>query len=662
MRLMDNCCDQCTHSAATPCPDYLRCRTTGPLCHESDACKEHIADAITRVTYGDGDLRITVGMSTCGLAAGAQAVYDAVHALIQARGLPAKLVPVGCMGCCYAEVLLEIQRQGSPAAIYDHVDAQRVPHIVDAYLRGDVSGAFALRSKTGQLTGEAEVPLLSELEFFQGQVRDAIENCGVIDPTSIEEYLIHGGYQALTHVFQDLTPDEVIAEVAAAKLRGRGGAGFPTGLKWQLCRQAPADHKYVICNADEGDPGAFMNRLTAEGDPHKVLEGLIIAAYAIGASKGYIFVRAEKPLMAQRFQAAVAAARRYGLLGDAVLASAFHLDVDVVLSAGAFVCGEETGMMAAIEGKRAMPRPRPPFPATQGLWNRPTTINNVETLAHVPRILAHGAAAFTRVGTPRSAGTKVYCLTGKIARTGAVEVPLGTTLRRVLFELGGGILAGKAFKAVQTGGPSGGCLPAPFLDLPLDYETLQAAGSIMGSGGIVVLDETTCIVDLARYFLTFTTAESCGKCTPCRDGLEQMLALLTRITEGQGRAGDLEQLQRLSETICDASLCALGRTAPNPVLTTLTHFRAEYEAHIHEKRCPAHVCAALVQGYHVVAARCVACGRCLTACPVAAIAFRERRALPDDTGVRTAVIDAETCIKCGNCARICPVAAIEREW
>lgn len=662
MLFMDICCDQCTHSLHKPCPDYILCKTRGPLCHTSEDCREKIRGAINKVIYGEGDLRINIGMSTCGLAAGAQDIYDALKVEIEKRGLTTKLVSVGCMGSCYAEVLIEIQKKGYPSAIYSNVNPERLAKILDSYLSGDVLDAFALRSKLGKMKGETSIPLLTEKDFFKDQVRDAIENCGIIDPASIEEYIIHGGYQTLTHVLKNMTPEEVIREVSAAKLRGRGGAGFPTGLKWKLCRQVESDKKYVICNADEGDPGAFMNRLTAEGDPHKVLEGLIIAAYAVNAKKGYIFVRAEKPLMARSFQVAIDAAKHYGLLGDHILGSGFNIDVEVTLSAGAFVCGEETGLMAAIEGGRAIPRSRPPFPVTKGLWNQPTVINNVETLAHIPKILTAGSKEFAKVGTERSKGTKVFCLTGKIVRTGAVEVPLGTTLNRLVFDIGGGIVAEKAFKAVQTGGPSGGCLPIHFLDLPLDYETLQDAGSIMGSGGVVVIDESVCVVDLARYFLSFTTAESCGKCTPCREGLEKMLDILTRITEGKGEEKDLELLQLLIEVISDSSLCALGRTAPNPVLTTLKYFRDEYDAHIKEKRCPAHVCSTFIKGYHVVSTLCIACGKCFTACSVGAIDFEEFYVSQEDVVLKKTVIDPKKCIKCGNCSRVCPSSAIEEEW
>ncbi|HUV34961.1 MAG TPA: NADH-quinone oxidoreductase subunit NuoF [Candidatus Desulfaltia sp.] len=662
MNLMDKCCEKCTHTADEPCPDFIACRTRGPLCHSDDECRARKLAAVEETLYGKGGLRVTVGTSTCGLASGAQTVYDALKKELSKNHPTAKLVRTGCMGSCYAEVMVEIEKRGSPSAIYSGVTPDKVEELLDTYLGGSVAGAFALRTKTETMMGEEQVLLLNELPFFKHQERNVIRNCGVIDPKSIEEYIVSGGYAALSKVMKEMTPEKVIEEVSKSRLRGRGGAGFPAGLKWKLCRQVQGDVKYMICNADEGDPGAFMNRLTAEGDPHKVIEGLIIAAYAIGASEGYIFVRAEKPLMAEHLTLAITEAKRYGLLGENILGSGFSLEVKPMLSAGAFVCGEETAMMAAIEGKRAMPRPRPPFPATKGLWDKPTTINNVETLAHIPAIIVKGAEEYTKVGTEKSKGTKVYCLAGKVARTGAAEVPIGMSLRQLIFDIGGGVPDGKRFKAVQIGGPSGGCLPESRLDLPLDYESLQSAGAIMGSGGIIVLDEDTCIVDLARYFLNFTTTESCGKCTPCRVGLQAMLEVVERITEGEGNLEDIETLQRLSKVIADSSLCALGRTAPNPVTSTLMYFRDEYDAHITGGTCPSHLCKHFMKRYTVDAELCKGCELCAKECLSGAISFTANKDAKTGKTMKKASINAETCIKCGRCESKCPFGAIKEEW
>jgi NADH:ubiquinone oxidoreductase subunit F (NADH-binding)/(2Fe-2S) ferredoxin/ferredoxin len=662
MSLMDRCCDKCTHSTEKPCPDFIACRTQGPLCHNDDECRARRRKAIEETLYGEDGLRVTVGTSTCGLASGAQPVYDALKRELSKKYPSAKLVRTGCMGSCYAEVMVEMEKRGGTSAIYSGVTPDKVEGLLDAYLGGSVAGAYALRAKTGTMKGEEDVPLLGELPFFKHQERDVIRNCGIIDPKSIEEYIVSGGYAALSKVMREMTPEAVIEEVSKSGLRGRGGAGFPTGLKWKLCRQVPGDVKYMICNADEGDPGAFMNRLTAEGDPHKVIEGLIIAAYAIGASEGYIFVRAEKPLMAEHLTLAINEAKRYGILGENILGSGFSLELKPMLSAGAFVCGEETAMMAAIEGKRAMPRPRPPFPATKGLWDKPTTINNVETLAHIPTIIVNGAEEYVKVGTEKSKGTKVYCLAGKVTRTGAAEVPVGMSLRQLIFDIGGGVPDGKKFKAVQIGGPSGGCLPESRLSLPIDYESLQEAGAIMGSGGIIVLDEDTCIVDLARYFLNFTTAESCGKCSPCRVGLQAMLEIVERITEGKGTTEDIETLQKLSTVIADSSLCALGRTAPNPVTSTLKYFREEYDAHITGETCPSHLCRHFMKGYTVDVELCKGCELCSKECPSGSISFTTDKDAKTGKTVKKAKISSETCIKCGRCVNKCPFGAIKEVW
>ncbi|MEM2755770.1 MAG: NADH-quinone oxidoreductase subunit NuoF [Candidatus Bathyarchaeia archaeon] len=648
LSLMDACCSQCNHKIERPCKDYITCRVNGPLCHKDVECKERRLRRISEIRNGKGGVKITVGMGSCGLAVGAGEVYHAIKKEVKQRGLEVSIVPVGCMGLCYAEPLVEIRKDGLPHAIYSKVTPENVGKILDEYLNnGDVSNAFALRSRTGNARGENKVPLLEEIDFYKYQVKWVTRNCGIINPESIEEYIAHGGYLGLNRTLK-LSPGEVIEEVKRSGLRGRGGAGFPTWLKWDICRKAQGEPKYVICNADEGDPGAFMNRMLAEADPHRVLEGLIIAAYAIGATYGYIFVRAEKALMAERLEKAVDEARRYGFLGKNIFNSGFNFNVEVVRSAGAFVCGEETAMLAAIEGRRAMPRQRPPYPATHGLFGKPTTINNVETLAHVATIMAEGWEKFARYGTERSKGTKVFCITGCAKRTGAAEVPIGTTIRELIFKIAGGIREGRKFKAVQIGGPSGGCLPESALDLPIDYESLTSAGAIMGSGGLVVIDDSNCIVDVARFFTTFTMAEACGKCLPCRAGSKILYDTLSRIIDGGGLEEDLEVLENVSKFMKDASLCALGQTAPNPVLTTLKYFREEYEAHINEKRCPAKVCKKLLN-YTIDKDVCIGCGLCAKNCPVEAI-------FKDIDGKY--YIDAERCIRCGQCSMACPRGAV----
>ena len=480
------------------------------------------------------------------------------------------------------------------------------------------------------------------------EVRVVLRNCGSINPENIEEYIAEDGYAALAKVLTEYTPEKIIEIIKASGLRGRGGAGFPTWLKWNLTRQAAGSPKYLICNADEGDPGAFMNRSVLESDPHSVVEGMIIAAYAIGASQGYVYCRAEYPIAVKTLNIAIQQARTYGLLGEHIFGTDFSFDLEVRMGAGAFVCGEETALIRSIEGNRGEPYPKPPFPASQGVFGKPTNINNVETYANVPQIIVKGADWFSAMGTEKSKGTKTFALAGDVKKTGLIEVPFGITLREIVFDVGGGIKEDKGFKAIQTGGPMGGCLPAEFLDLPVDYESLTSAGSMMGSGGMVVMDEETCMVDIARFFMEFTQAESCGKCVPCRVGTKRILEILTRITEGKGKEGDIETLEMLCSQIVEDSLCGLGKGAPNPVISTLKHFRDEYEAHIYEKKCPAKTCKALIH-YSIDAEKCIGCTMCARNCPVNAIS---------GTPKQTHVIDPDACIRCGICNQVCNYDAV----
>ncbi len=536
--------------------------------------------------------RLLVGAATCGRSAGALAVLDAFHSELARREVDAVVMQVGCLGLCYAEPIVEIGKQGHPGICYSEVTPEIASQLVADYIVGDDPHPDLALGTMGDGTIDG-IPRLFDLPIFRPQVRIALRNCGHIDPENIKHYIANSGYSALVKAL-GMASEDVIEEIKKSGLRGRGGAGFPTGLKWEFCRRSPGREKYLICNADEGDPGAFMDRSVLEGDPHSVLEGMLIAAYAIGASQGYIYCRAEYPLALERLNIALGQMREHGLLGQNILGSGFNFDIKIREGAGAFVCGEETALMASIESRRGMPRPRPPFPAQSGLEGKPTNINNVKSLASVPVIIDRGADWFASIGTEKSKGTAVFALTGKIANSGLVEVPMGTPLRDVIYDVGGGILRGKNFKAVQTGGPSGGCIPARFLDLPVDYESLAGVGSIMGSGGMVVMDENTCMVEVARYFLSFTQDESCGKCTPCRLGTRQMLEILTRITQGQGRDEDIDVLLTLAAVVKECSLCGLGQTTPNPVLSTINYFRDEYEAHIKDKKCPAAVCDALM--------------------------------------------------------------------
>lgn len=492
--------------------------------------------------------------------------------------------------------------------------------------------------------------IFGDSEFFGRQMRIALRNCGIIDPEKLDDYLAMRGYEALARVLTEMTPQQVIEEVKKSGLRGRGGAGFPTGLKWEYTARQPESEKYVICNADEGDPGAFMDRSAIEGDPHTILEGMIIGGYAVGSHQGIIYIRAEYPLAVKRLQKAIEDARREGLLGERILGSDFSFDIRICLGAGAFVCGEETAMIHSIEGYRGMPRPRPPYPSVSGLFGKPTLINNVETWANIPVVIIEGAKWFSSIGTATSKGTKVFALAGKVHNTGLIEVPMGTTLRDIIFGIGGGIPNGKKFKAVQTGGPSGGCLPEQYLDTQIDYESLTKAGSIMGSGGMIVIDEDSCMVKMAKFFIEFTQDESCGKCTPCREGTKRMLEILTRITKGDGRPGDIEKLERLGMMIQKASLCGLGQSAPNPILSTIRNFRDEYEEHIHQKKCRAHECTALLS--FIIQDNCVGCGACKRVCPVNAISGNRKE---------KHVISQQLCIKCGQCYLACKFNAIAKE-
>jgi NADH-quinone oxidoreductase subunit F len=586
--------------------------------------------------------RLLVGTGTCGRAAGATAVLEAIQEELSRRKIDATVTQVGCIGLCYAEPLVDVVKPNRPRICYGGVTPEIVPQLIEDYIVNDnPRGDLALGTVgEGSVDG---IPKLSELPMLKPQVRIALRNCGHIDPEDMSQYIASGGYSGLAKALQ-MNPEEVIAEVKRSGLRGRGGAGFPTGQKWELCRQAAGKEKYVICNADEGDPGAFMNRLLLEGDPHSVLEGMVIGAYAIGATQGYIYCRAEKPLAIVRLRIALKQAAEYGLVGDNILGSGFSFPVEVREGAGAFVCGEETALMQSIEGMRGMPRSRPPFPATAGLWGKPTNINNVETWGDVSAIFQKDADWYAGYGTKTSKGTKTFALAGKVVRTGLIEVPLGITLRQIVYDIGGGIIEGNDCKGVQTGGPSGGCLPTSLLDLAVDYESLAQAGSIMGSGGMIVADSETCMVDLARYFLTFVQAESCGKCVPCREGTMQMLEILTEITEGKGKPEDIELLLELGKSIKSGSLCALGGTAPNPVLTTIKYFREEYERHINDRQCPSRVCRNLIS-FHILPEKCQGCLICLRSCPTSAITGDKRM---------IHVIDQGKCIKCSACLDACP--------
>jgi len=575
------------------------------------------------------------------LSKGAHNIVDALNDELVATGLieEVQVLETSRIGACSQGPEMMVYPEG---VHYVGMTVDDIPFIVEEhFLKGRVAKKFTLPIKT-VVDEELTAPTAKE-------IRVVLRNCGVVDPENIEDYIAHDGYMALGNVMTSMSPDDVINEIKKSGLRGRGGAGFPTYLKWTLTKQPQSDQKFVVCNADEGDPGAFMNRRVLESDPHSVIEGMTIAAYAIGASRGYIYCRAEYPIAVRTLNIAIQQAKSLGLLGANIMGTDFSFDLEVRMGAGAFVCGEETALMNSVEGKRGEPRPRPPFPSVRGLWEKPTNINNVETYANVPQILLKGAEWFSGMGTEKSKGTKTFAMAGDINHTGLIEVPMGITLREIIYEIGNGIRDNKEFKAIQTGGPMGGCLPKEYLDLPVDYESLVQAGSMMGSGGMIVMDDETCMVDIARFFMEFTQDESCGKCTPCRVGTRRILDILNRICEGHGKPGDIDQLEMLCKEIKQDSLCGLGQGAPNPVESTLKHFRDEYEAHIFEKRCPSKVCKALIR-YQIIETACTGCTVCARNCPVNAITGERRQ---------PHVIDPDTCIRCGICAQVCNFNAIE---
>ncbi len=608
--------------------------------------------------------KVMVGMATSGIASGAQEVYNALAEEIKKRKLDVILSKTGAMGMDCIEPLVDVMQPNKPRLAYSKVTAKKVPEIIDQLVKGAINGNkpayrmdeeefICLNEKKPYLKGAVPkdlegIPKIGDVSFYKKQMKLATRNCGMIDFESIDEYIAKGGYFSLFKALTKMKPDEIIDEIIASGLRGRGGGGFPAGIKWQTCRRAHGDIKYVICNGDEGDPGAYMDRSVMEGDPHSVIEGMIIGAYAIGSNQGFIYVRNEYPLAVRNLQRALDQAREYGLLGKNILNTGFDFDLKIGKGAGAFVCGESTALMTSLEGKAGEPRAKYIHTVEHGLWDRPSNLNNVETWANVPAIISRGAKWFSSIGCKNNSGTKVFCLVGKINNIGMVEVPMGIPLKEIIYEIGGGIPGGKKYKAVQTGGPSGGCLPDKLIDISVDFDSLWNAGSMMGSGGMIVMDETTCMVDIARYFIDFLEFESCGKCVPCREGVYRMNDILRDICDGKGKEGDVELLESMSQGIVDGALCALGSTAANPVLSTLKYFRDEYVAHVRDKKCPAGVCKALIK-FSIVDDKCTGCGVCLKKCPSECISGEKKK---------THVIDQTKCIKCGVCKESCKFDAI----
>jgi len=649
---------KCWHSPDKPCEQFIACCTEGPLCFHEQKLTEQIQEYNKRLLYQTHEIPVIfIGMGTCGLASGADKVKTAIEEELKHQKIKAEIVPTGCIGYCAREVIVDVKIPGRERISYFEVTQKDVPELIKKSIVEKSVYKKKLLGTHGE--GSESIPRLNDDPFFKHQTKVVLENCGIINPISIDQYIAKGGFKGLDKALRLMNPQEVVDEIKESGLRGRGGGGFPTGIKWDLALKQDSETKYLVCNADEGDPGAFMDRSVLESDPYKLIEGMLIGAYAIGATHGYVYCRAEYPLAIERLQITIEECKKYGLIGENILNSGFNFELKIKKGAGAFVCGEETALLASIEGKRGMPKPRPPYPSVSGLWGKPTVINNVETLSNISSIVLRGSEWFSSIGTESSKGTKVFAISGKIKHSGLVEVPMGISLKEVVFDIAGGIPDGKKFKAVQIGGPSGGCLPESVIDTKVDYESLKEVGAMMGSGGFVVMDEDTCIVDVAKFFLTFITNESCGKCVPCREGTKRMLEIIervpTRYQDGENKLDQLQRfkgiihLQRLAEVIQDTSLCGLGQSAPNPVLSGLRYFKDEYEEHLYERKCRAGVCKELLT-YTIDQDKCIGCGLCVKKCAALAIIGEKKK--PHQ------ILEVK-CIKCGMCFETCRFDAIE---